>query len=111
MEKIVLHLKLTKEVRVVLLAYVIWCHIKVAYIFPGHDAYLNLDEEMIVRALIVDRESNLKLTQNVLYRAYLNYQCDTFKVNNAIMYQTIYKIFMDMDAYVYMKQNKTLQDG
>ena len=46
MEDIVLYLKLMRKVRGVSLAY----HIKVAHIFPGYSAYLNLDEEMMARA-------------------------------------------------------------
>ena len=50
MEKIVLHLKLVREVRGVPLAYVVWHHTNVTHIPPGHYAYLNLDEEMISKA-------------------------------------------------------------
>ena len=57
MENIVLHLKLVRGVRGVSLAYVVWHHVKVAHIPPGHDAFLNLDEKMITRAIIVNGES------------------------------------------------------
>ena len=47
MENIVLHLKFVIVVRGALLAYVVWCHVKVANISPGYDANLNLDKQMI----------------------------------------------------------------
>ena len=50
MENIVLYLKIVRGVRGVLLAYVVMHHMKVAHIPPGHDSYLNLDEEIITRA-------------------------------------------------------------
>ena len=45
-----MYLKLMRGMRGTLLAYVVWCHIKVAHISPGSGVYLNLDEEMIARA-------------------------------------------------------------
>ena len=66
MENIVLHLKLVGGVRGALLAYAVWCHIKVVHVLPGYNTYLNLDEEMIVRASIVDGKSNHKLNQESL---------------------------------------------
>ena len=87
MENIVLHLKLMRRVRGTLLAYVVWHQIKVACILPVYLTYLNLDDEMTARALIVNAKLNLKLTQICLNRAYLSYKCDTFKINNALMYQ------------------------
>ena len=61
MENIVLHHKLAREVRGTQLDYVVWCHIKIAHISPGYGANLNLDQEMIARAPIVDSRSNLKM--------------------------------------------------
>ena len=62
MENIILHLKLARGVRGVTMAYVVWQHIKVANISPRYSDYLNLDEEMIATAPIVNMKSNLKLT-------------------------------------------------
>ena len=92
------------------MAYVVQHHIKMAYISPGFTAYLNLDEKMISRAPIVDLKSNLKLSQEALDRIYLDCQCDTFKIENALVYQILSKVFMDMDAYVKVKQRKKMQD-
>ena len=44
-------------------------------------------------------------------RIYLDYQCDTFKIHSALVYQISSKMFIDMDAYVYMTQRKSMQDG
>ena len=74
MENIVLHLKLVRGLRGVLLAYVVWCHIKLAHISIGYDAYPNLDEELITRAPIVDAKLNLKMIQDSLDRVNLSYQ-------------------------------------
>ena len=106
-----LHLKLVRGVRGVLSAYVVQHHVKVVHILPGHDSYLNIDEEMITRAPIVDGKLNYKLTQDVLDRAYPDYWCDTFKINNILVYQTLSKIFIDTDAYIYVKQKKSTQDS
>ena len=92
-------------------AYVIWHHIYVAHITPGYSAYLSLDKEMITRATIVDNTSNLKLNQNLLGMVHLDHQCDTFKINNALVYQILSKVFTDMDVCVYIKQRKSTQDG
>ena len=93
------------------LAYVIQCHVKVAQVFPGYGAYLNLDEEMITRALIIGGRTNIKLSQDSLDRDYLDYQVDTLKIENAMVYQILLKIFTDMDAYIYAKQRKGMQYG
>ena len=85
MENIVLHLKLVRGVRGTLLAYFVWCHIKVAHISSGYDAYLNLDKEMIT-APIVNSKLNLKLNQELLDMVYLDYQDDMFKIDNALVY-------------------------
>ena len=86
MENTVLHLKCKSGARGSLLTYEAWHYIKVAQISPGYDAYLNLDNEMISRVPIVDAKFNLKLTQESLDKVYLSYQCDTFKVDNALVY-------------------------
>ena len=67
-----------EELGEVSLAYVVWCHVKVAHILPGYGAYLHVNEEMVTRALIIDGKSNLKLNQESLVRVYLDNQCDTF---------------------------------
>ena len=109
-ENIVLHLKLIRGMRGVPLAYVVQHHIKVAHILPGYSAYLNLNKEVVARAPIVDSRLNLKLNQENLDKAYLH-QCDTFKINNALVYQILSKMFMNKDAYVYVKQRKGMQDS
>ena len=96
-EIIVLHLR---GIREVLLAYVVQLHIKVQYILPGYDAFLNLDKEMITRALIIDETSNLRFFQESFGRIYFSYQCNTFKINNTLVYSVLSKIFMHMDAFV-----------
>ena len=106
MDNIVLHLKLVRGMRGIPLAYVVWCHIKVAHISPGYGTYPNLDKEIIARDPIINSRSSLKLSQDSLDRAYLDHQCDTFNIDNALVYQILSNIFMDMDAYVYVKQKK-----
>ena len=54
MENIVLHLKLMREMRSVPFSYVVR--------HPGYTVYMNLDVEMIARALTVNTKSNLKQT-------------------------------------------------
>ena len=82
----------------------VWFHIKVAHIFPRNDAFLNLDEEMIAKAPIGDAKLNFKMTQDSLDRVYLEYQCDTFKIDNALVNQIRLMVFMDTDAHVNVKQ-------
>ena len=67
-EAIMLHLKVVG----IPLAYVVGQHVKVVYILPGYDANLNLDEEMITKALIVDAKSNVRTTQDSLDRAHIS---------------------------------------
>ena len=110
MENIVLHLMLIRGVREAPLVYVVWCHIKVVHISPEYKAHLNLDKEMIARAHIVNGKSNLKFNQKSLDRVY-HYQCDTFKIDNALVYHVLLKMFMKTDAHVYMKQKKSTKDG
>ena len=111
MEEKVLHLKLMRWARGVPLAYEVRQHIKASHISPGYSAYLNLDEEMIAKAPIVDAKLNLKQTQECLDRAHVSWECDTFKINNTLVYHMLSKVFMDMDAYDYVKQRKSMQDG
>ena len=82
-----------------------------AHIPPGSGAYLNLDMEMIAWAPIIDARLNLRLNQGSLDRVYIGYQDDTFKVDNAMVYQMFSKMFTDMDAFVYVKQRRGMQDG
>ena len=42
---------------------------------------------------------------------HLDYQHNTFKIDNALTHQILLKICMDTDAYAYMKQKKCMQDG
>ena len=58
-----MHLKLMRRFRVTPLTNEVQYHVKVAHISPWYGAYLNLDEDIIARALIVDAKLNLKLTQ------------------------------------------------
>ena len=64
---------------------------------------------MISRTSIIDAKSNLRMTQDTLDRAYLRHQ--VVKIDNAMVYQILSKVFTDMKAFVYMKQRKPLQDG
>ena len=100
MENIMLHRKLLRGVREVSITYMVYHHIKVAHIPPEHDTYLNLDEKIIARAPIVNGKLNIKLTQDILNRAYSDHQCGTFKIDNPLVYQTLFKNFMDMSAYI-----------
>ena len=102
MKNIVLHLKLMRGMTRIPLAYVVRHHVKVAHILPGYGDYLDLDD-MINRAPIVNSKSNLRLTQETLDRAHLSHQVDTFKINNAMVYQILSKVFIDMDPFVYVK--------
>ena len=94
MENIVLHLKREREVPS---ACVVQHHVKVAHILPGYGICLNL-KEISIRAHIDDAKSNLMLTEECLYRAYLSKQNDTCKINNALVYQILLKIFRETDA-------------
>ena len=85
MENTVMYLKLVRAMRGTLLAYVIWHHVKVAHISPGSGAHLNLDEEMITRASIIDASLNLRLNQDSLDRVYVDHQVDAFKVDNTMV--------------------------
>ena len=63
-ENIVFYLKLITGVMGVLLAYVVWCNVKVAHILPVYDSYMNLDEKMITRALQVNSKLNSSWQRN-----------------------------------------------
>ena len=110
MEKIIIYLKLVRGMSGTPLTYVVQCHIKVAHIPPGSGAYLNFDEEVIARASIVDTRSNLRLKQDSLDRVYIEHQTDSFKVDNAVVYQRFSRMITDTDAYVYVKQRRGTQD-
>ena len=84
MENIALHLKLIRGMRGIQLAYVVQCHISL--------------DMMITRAPIINLRTNLKLSQESLDNIYLDHQCDTFKINNALVYKILLKMFMDMDV-------------
>ena len=111
MENIVSYTPHVREVRGASLAYVFQCHVKVAHIAPGYGTYLNLDKEMIARAPIDVKKLNLKMTQDSLDRAYLSHQCEKFKVDNILVYQTLLKAIIDTNAYVYTKQRRSMQVG
>ena len=76
MENIVLYLKLMKGVREVPSAYMVHCHVKVALVPSGYNAYLNLDQEMIATAFIVDKKLNFNKTWVIFDRTYPDYRCD-----------------------------------
>ena len=97
-EAIVLHLRLIRRVRGVPLVYVVRHHAMVVCISSGYDAYLNLDEEIIVRAPILDARSNLKQALVWLDMRYVDSQCDTFKLGNVSSYHIFSKIFTSMDT-------------
>ena len=63
MEAIVPHLKHVRGRGVI---HWFYQHINLRHISPGYIAYLNIDEEMIDRALIVGAKSNLKRTRDKL---------------------------------------------
>ena len=112
MESIVMYLNLVRGMRKAPMAYVVQCHIKVANIPLGSGAYLNLDTEMIIRATIVDASSKLNLSQDSINRVYLDHHANTFKVdNNTIVDLILSNMFTDMDAFVYMKQRRCMQDS
>ena len=55
---------------------------------------------MIARAPIVHARLNFKMTQETQDRAYLSYQVDTFKIDNALVCLILSKVLTDMDAYI-----------
>ena len=92
MENIIIYLKLMRGMRGGALAYVVQHHVKVAYIPPGSGTYLNLDEEMIIRAPIVDTRSNLRLNQDSLDRVYVGHQTDTFRLTTRWCIRFLYDV-------------------
>ena len=84
MKAIVLHLRLVMGVQGINVLCSQKLH-QVAYISTGYSTYLNLDEQMIARAPLIDMKLNLKMIQEGLDRAYFSWQCSTFKVNNAFV--------------------------
>ena len=76
-----------------------------AYLSPGYGAYLNVDEKMIAKALIVDSK-----TMSVESGIPGQIQHHTFKIDNALVFKSLSKVFTDTDAYVYVKQRKGIQD-
>ena len=55
---------------------------------------------MIAIVPIVDAKSDLKMTQNDLVNASVDWQSDPFKINNVSLYHILLKTFMDRDTYV-----------
>ena len=51
------------------------------------------------------------MSQDTLDRAYLSHQNDTFKIDNAMVYQILSKMFTNMIAFVYVKQRKSTLDS
>ena len=51
------------------------------------------------------------MTWETIDGAYLIYQVNTFKIDNAMVYQIFSKVFTDTDSYVYLKQRKSKQDS
>ena len=94
-------------VRGILLAYVVIQHIKLAHILLCYNAYWNLHKEMIARDLTDDAGSNLQRNKDWLNKKYLYYQCDSFKINNASVYNILSRVFTDLDVFVYKKQRKS----
>ena len=50
----------------------------------------------MTRAPIVDSRMNLKSKQEALDRVYLDYQCHTFKIDHALVSQSLLKMFTDI---------------
>ena len=73
MEAIVRCLRLVRGVQGFPLAYVVRQHIKVAHILSGYDTYLNLDEEMVASAPIVDAKLNLKQIQDLSSKQFFSH--------------------------------------
>ena len=65
---------------------------------------------MIARAPIVDAKWNIKQTQDCLDKACVGWQRDTFKIDNDLVHHILSQIFMDVEAYVKLKQRKGMQD-
>ena len=65
---------------------------------------------MIARTPVVNAISNLKMIQNSLDSTYVIWQCNIFKIENALVYHALSKILMDTDLYVYVKQKNSTHD-
>ena len=74
------------------MAYVVQHHIKVVHISPGYGTYLSLDKEVITGAPIVALKLNLKMNQEAMDRVYIDHQCDTFMIDNALVYKFLSKV-------------------
>ena len=51
------------------------------------------------------------MMQDDLDGAYVSWQCAAFKIGNASVHHILLHIFMDMDAYFYVKQRKNTKDS
>ena len=56
-------------------------------------------------------QHKVEQTQECQERVYVSWQYDTFKIDNAFVYHILSKVITDTDAYVYMEQKKSMQDG
>ena len=73
--------------------------------------YLDLDEEMITKVLSVNEMLNLNQTQSCLDRAYVSWSAGSV-IHSRHWCIISPQIFLQgMDAYVYSKQRKSMQDG
>ena len=90
--------------------YMVSCNVKVSH-FPNESVkYLNFDGEVITRAPIVNKILNSRHSEVSLDKFYYLYEVHIFKIDNALVSQILFKIFIEMDAFVYMKQRKDSQD-
>ena len=102
----IFHFQLVIWMRDVPLEYVVRQHVKVVHVLPWDSTCLNLDKKIIARAPILGAKSSLKKTQGCLDTSYLNWLYDTFTISNAFVYHIFSMIFIDTDAYLYVKQRK-----
>ena len=63
---------------------------------------------MVTSASIVNTKTNLKVNQESFDKIYLDHQVDTFKIDNAMVYQILSKAFTDTDAYIYVKLSSVI---
>ena len=66
---------------------------------------------MIAKASMVDTMLNSKFSEVSIDTVSFLHEVDAFKIYNDLVYQILSKIFTDMDAYVYLKQQKSSQDA
>ena len=66
---------------------------------------------MIARASIVHELSNLHKSKECFDRVYVRWQCDTFKIDNVLVYHILSKNFIGINTYVYLNQRNYIQDG